>query len=145
MVLHPDYVGRPPQRLRLAIDDGGPIFKLTVTMLRTFGDVILKGEMAGARFYQPALARLACMRPRDGFPCVLLSQPANPHDPNAIAIWTRGGHVGYVPRREALNLRPALAQAEAKHGTLIAIPGTLRPTDFGLDVMLEYPGALLLA
>ena len=139
MVLHPDYVGRPPQRMRLAIQDGGSAFKLTVTMLRTFGDVVIIGNMAGARFYQPALARLACMRPRDGFPCVLLPQPANPHDPNAIAIWTRGGHVGYVPRLEAPALRPALAKAEAEHGTLIAIPGSLFANDFGLDLTLEYP------
>lgn len=142
MVLHPDYVGRPPQRLRLAIDDGGPTFKLTVTMLRTFGDVILKGEMAGARFYQPALARLACMRPRDGFPCVLLPQPANPHDPNAIAIWTRGGHVGHIPRWFAPDLRPRLAKLETEHETLIAIPGSLCATDFGLDLTLEYPEEL---
>ena len=98
--------------MRLEIHDDGPPFKLTMTMLRTFGDVIMMGEMAGARFYQPALARLACMRPRDGFPCVLLPQPANPHDPNAIAIWTRGGHVGYIPRLEAPALRPALAKLE---------------------------------
>ena len=125
--------------MRLEIHDDGPPFKLTMTMLRTFGDVIMMGEMAGARFYQPALARLACMRPRDGFPCVLLPQPANPHDPNAIAIWTRGGHVGYIPRLEAPALRPTLAKLEAEYGTLIAIPGSLFPNDFGLDLTLEYP------
>ena len=142
MVLHPDCVGRPPQRMRLAILDGGPPFKLTATMLRTFGDVIVMGQLAGARFYQPALARLACTRPRDGFPCILLPQPANPHDPNAIAIWTRGGHVGYIPRVAAPGLRPVLAKLEAEHGTLIAIPGSLGSCDFGLDLTLEYPEGL---
>jgi hypothetical protein len=128
--------------MRLVINDGGPPFKLTATMLRTFGDVIIFGEMAGARFYQPALARLACMRPRNGFPCVLLPQPANPHDANAIAIWTRGGHVGYIPRLQAPSLHPALAKLEAETGTLIAIPGSLVPSDFGLDLMLEFPEEL---
>jgi hypothetical protein len=38
----------------------------------------------------------------------LQPEPANPHDPNAIAVCMAGGHVGYVPRRIAAVLQPAL-------------------------------------
>lgn len=139
MPLAPDYEGPKPRPVSLEINDGSAPYRLNATLLRTFGDRIVLEGVAGTRFYQGALARLACLRPRDGFPCVLIHQPINPHDPNAIAIWTRGGHVGYIPRVSAPKLLPPLARLEAEHGTLIAIPGTLLAADYGLDLYLELP------
>jgi hypothetical protein len=47
---------------------------------------------------------------------VLIPEPDNPHDPNAVAVYMLGGHVGYVPRRMAGMLQPALAALSAAHG-----------------------------
>lgn len=52
-------------------------------LLRTYGD-------AGSDRYQEAKA-----------PCVLVREPNNPHDPNAVAVQVGGYTVGHIPREEA--------------------------------------------
>jgi hypothetical protein len=51
---------------------------------------------------------------------VLLPEPSNAHDPNAIAIYTAGGLIGYVQRRIAAVLRPALTALSASNGGMPA-------------------------
>ncbi len=32
----------------------------------------------------------------DGEPLTLIREPTNPHDPNAVQVWAREHHVGYI-------------------------------------------------
>lgn len=141
-MLDPDHFPEP-RRVRLKMLDrvDDPLV-LRATLIPTIGDVIKCVEAAGCRFYQPALARLACARPRAPFPCVFIHETNNPYDDNAIALWTRGGHCGYLPRDCSPDVIGPLARLEAAHGTLIAVNADLCPADFGLSLLLELPGEL---
>ncbi len=134
---------REPRRIRLRLEDvpDEPVV-LKATLIPTFGDCIQLQDVAGCRFYQPALARLAVQRPRNGFPCVLIHEIANPHDNQAIAVWTRGGRCGYIPRADNAPLVPRLATLEAEYGTPIAVPGELFATRYGLALLIETPELL---
>lgn len=132
-----------PRRVRVRLEDvAGAPATLTATLVPPFGDVICLLPAAGCRYRQDALARLAVLRPRRGFPCVLVHEPCNPHDERAVAIWTRGGHSGYVPRALNPRILPAVQALEAEHGTPIAVPGDLAPAPWGLDLVLELPREL---
>ena len=46
---------------------------------------------------------------------LLIAEPANPHDPNAVAVTVRGVTVGYLPREDAARYQP-LAVSLAQRG-----------------------------
>jgi hypothetical protein len=48
-----------------------------------------------------------------GTPAVLVREPANPHDPNAIAVYVDGRRIGYVPKKQ----NGVLAQFIDQQGT----------------------------
>lgn len=53
-----------------------------------------------------------------GEPLILKREPSNPYDHNAIQVWARGQHVGYIPKRD----NPPLAMAmDSKPGDRTAI------------------------
>lgn len=136
---------RGPRKIRLRVDEPPrPAVTWRVMLIPTFGDVIQMHEVAGCRFYQPALARLALMSNPSDLRCVLLREPTNPHDANAVAIWTRTGLCGYLPRREAAELAPRVTRLTREHAMPIAVRGMLTPEDFGLGLMIELPEALRL-
>lgn len=67
---------------------------------------------------------------RSGQPpeAVLIPEPTNPHDPNAVAVHTAGGVVGYLPRHIATVLQPVLAGFSASHdGLPVACPARIDP------------------
>ena len=142
MVLHPDVAERrgKPSRVRVPLEDadGEPAI-LRATLLRTVGDCILVLHVTGCRFHQPALARLAASHPRRGFPCVLIREPHNPFDERAIAVWTRGGRCGYIPRAQNPAMLGPLRALEEEHGLPIALHGELYAGDFGLAIVVEVP------
>ncbi|WP_250002910.1 HIRAN domain-containing protein [Actinoplanes sp. M2I2] len=43
-------------------------------------------------------------------PALLVPEPGNRHDSNAVGVWIRGGLVGYLPREEAARYAPVLTQ-----------------------------------
>ncbi len=53
--------------------------------------------MVGMRF-RDAEEFVASLPDRE--PLLLLRQPNNPHDANAVAVWARGRHVGFIPTKE---------------------------------------------
>jgi len=134
---------REPRRIRLSLIDV-PDDPVTVRamLIPTFGDVIELRTVAGCRFYQPALARLATTRPRSGFPCLLIPEPANPYDHNAIAVWTRGGKCGFIRRTENPELIGPLQHLEATYACPIAVRGDLSAEAFGVGLTLEMPEEL---
>ena len=73
--------------------------------------------VAGLEHHAMAVLETQAAAPRDGgMDAVLLPEPANPHDPNAVAVYMAGGLVGYVPRRIAAVLQPALTAMSASYG-----------------------------
>lgn len=62
--------------------------------------------IAGFQYYEGVKAEIF-QTLKEGKELVLRREPDNPHDPLAIAIFTKGGHkLGYVPR--TCNYSPAL-------------------------------------
>lgn len=53
-----------------------------------------------------------------GEPLTLVREPANAVDPNAVQVFARGQHVGYVKAAEAAGLAPRLDAGLAGSGVL---------------------------
>jgi hypothetical protein len=45
-----------------------------------------------------------------GTPVVLVREPDNKFDPNAVMVWIDGKHVGYIPSKDAAALAPFIEQ-----------------------------------
>ena len=69
----------------------------------------IAGVAGAGRHHAEALASDAAA---PGRPLELRRDPANPHDPNAIAVLAGGVQVGWVPRAIAEALAPALDAGE---------------------------------
>jgi hypothetical protein len=79
--------------------------ELTARGLRVVG-------VAGAgRHHAEAIASTEAVAP--GSPLELRRDPANEHDPNAIAVHAGGEQVGWVPREVAAELAPELDEGRA--------------------------------
>jgi hypothetical protein len=86
-------------------------------------------EVVGEGYRQEALERISGGRTEDGAlhveqTAVLVPDPANPYDPNAVAVVVEGFHVGYLTRTEAESWQPVLAWAKAR-GFLVAAEAAL--------------------
>jgi hypothetical protein len=69
----------------------------------------IAGVAGAARHHAGALASDAA---EPGRPLELRRDPANPHDPNAIAVLAGGEQAGWVPRELAAEIAPALDAGE---------------------------------
>jgi HIRAN domain len=79
--------------------------------------------ITGLRYYPKAVRDCLRGMPDGGqaeVDVVLLPEPENEHDANAIGVYTRAGQVGHVPRRVAAVLQPALIALSAAHEGLPA-------------------------
>lgn len=78
----------------------------------------LQFEVAGLFHHWEEARALAGKRPRDeeierekSVKLRLVREPDNPHDANAIAVWSdKHGHVGYVPKEIAGELSPVIEE-----------------------------------
>jgi len=86
------------------------------------GDGEFDCEVVGESNYQDALSRITGGKTSDGhsFECtaLLLAEPNNRHDPNAVVVQIQGETVGYLPRHHAKQIAAVfrknnLAGAEA--------------------------------
>lgn len=79
-------------------------------------DLVLEGDdlvrVAGVSHYQPAILAAAGAEPgaeaRVEARAELAPDPANEHDPNAVAVKIGGALVGYLPRDEASRWQPVI-------------------------------------
>jgi hypothetical protein len=76
--------------------------------------------VVGESFHQDVLAdTVPLTRPgeegRPMFRALLIAEPENPYDPNAIAIHSAAGLVGHLSRGEAVDYAPVMS-ALAEHG-----------------------------
>ena len=85
---------------------------------------MLRCEMVGMKFIPGAVAMLR--RLNGGDELELIREPNNEADPNAVAIYYAGAHIGYVPRAFNWNVGPMLDR-----GTLLKC--TIQSLSLGLD------------
>ena len=141
-MIKPDAIPAPRAvRVRIVDPPAAPAI-LPATLVLPFGDVKTGLQAAGTSYRQPALERLDAPQRRRRLPVVLIPEHANPHDPHAIALWTRAGQVGFIPRDLCPAFRRGLAEVEATHGTPIAIPGRVADADWGRTLILDVPSLL---
>lgn len=123
-------------------------------------------EVVGESQYQDNLWRMIGGRRDDRVrvevQAVLLAEPDNPYDPNAITVLIDGAKVGYLCREDAKAYRPGLLALGARHRALIALAGVVvgggmrqdgpgllgvrlshDPADFGLTEIAPPPPAAL--
>ena len=88
-------------------------------------------EVVGESYYQENLWLVAGARPggervRVEITAVLVPEPDNPHDRNAVGVWVNGLKVGHLSRYDAQSYRPGLLALQGRHGAPIALPGRRR-------------------
>jgi tetratricopeptide (TPR) repeat protein len=88
-------------------------------------------DVVGESHRQDALWRIVGRRPggEDGVRfdvhAVLVREPDNAHDPNAIGVWIDGFQVGYLSRSDAARYHSGLVALEQRYGTQIALSGVI--------------------
>jgi HIRAN domain len=115
---------RDPTRTRAA---PSPATTLTVTARLFGGDDDL--EIVGEASYQDALWTI-CQgtegdRIRYQVVAILVPEPHNPHDPNAIAVHVDGHVVGYFARELAAQYGPGLQSLMARCNGYVALRGVI--------------------
>jgi hypothetical protein len=86
-------------------------------------------EVVGELAYQTALWRLCGgtvgERIRCGIVAVLVPEPTNPYDANAIVVQIDGNVVGYLPRATAQEYLPGLLHVMSVRGGYVALRGVI--------------------
>ncbi|MDX6286041.1 MAG: hypothetical protein QOG53_1526 [Frankiales bacterium] len=105
-----------------------PTATTTVAAFRHGGDEDL--EIVGEAHYQGALwAICGGVKGGDRIRCaivaVLVPEPDNPYDPNAIAVQINGNLVGYLARDVAAKYLPGLHAAMGRCGGYVALDGVI--------------------
>jgi hypothetical protein len=123
-------------------------------------------EVVGESHYQDTLWRVAggrtSERVRVETQAMLVREPDNPHDANAISVRIDGATVGYLCRDDARAYRPGLLALETRHEACISLAGVVvgggirqdgpgmlgvwlshDPADFGLAAIVPSPPAAL--
>jgi HIRAN domain len=78
--------------------------------------VVQDSPLAGARYYDAAAVWNELRR---GDPLVLVREPGNPHDANAIRVEWKGRMLGYVPRRQNADLARQLDRGMAAEARVL--------------------------
>jgi hypothetical protein len=86
-------------------------------------------EVVGEASYQDALWSLCGGSPGDriryDIVAVLIPEPENPHDANAISVRIDGGRVGYLPRQIAAMYVSGLRQLISRYSSDVALQGVI--------------------
>lgn len=78
---------------------------------------------------------------KEGTPLLLLPEPTNPYDPNAIHVFTpTGGSIGFIRRTLAVVLAPRLAAGAAASARVACILGENYPMDQRVNIRVEVVG-----
>jgi hypothetical protein len=110
--------------------------------------------VVGESFHQDALAATVSLtvpgeEGRPMFRALLVAEPDNPYDENAIAIHSAAGKVGHLSRRDAIDYAPVMAALAERGRTGGSCDAFLNggPADgksFGVVLRLSPPGDCVL-
>lgn len=75
----------------------------------------MRAALVGMKYYPPALDIVE--RLPEGTKLLLVREPANTHDPNAVAVYFKLGH---IPKQRAAILAPLLDASSTLVGTTMA-------------------------
>lgn len=70
---------------------------------------------------------------------LLVPEPQNPHDPNAVAVWIDGFKVGHLPKEKASLYLPGILAIQQEHGKPVALAGVIAGRGMSED---DEPGML---
>jgi hypothetical protein len=77
-------------------------------------------------------------RPEDPIAAgIVLRQPSNPHDPNAVRVLIDGFHVGFLARDDARAWQRTLVECERRRQTLVGMVRFVGPERWGLRLQLR--------
>lgn len=86
-------------------------------------------EVVGEARYQDALWEVCGatrgQRVREAIVAVLVPEPDNPYDHNAIAVQIEGHVVGYLSREDAVGYGPGIRSLMARYGAVVALEGVI--------------------
>ncbi|MEN6543043.1 HIRAN domain-containing protein [Parvibaculum sp.] len=112
--------------------NSGPV---AVNAIELLGDGSFSFEIVGEAFYQAAIELIAGGRTEEGVevetPALLVPEPTNPHDHNAVAVQIFGHTVGYLSRPNAARYRAAHGLIPASCTALIVGGWDRGPEDQG--------------
>jgi HIRAN domain len=117
-----------------------------VEVVSAAASVLLGGrhdlEVVGESHYQDALRRVGggrtTERVRVETQAMLVREPDNPYDANAISVRIEGSTVGYLCRDDARSFLPGLLKLEARYGARISLAGVV----VGGGIRQDGPGML---
>ncbi|MDH3248460.1 MAG: HIRAN domain-containing protein [Acidimicrobiia bacterium] len=81
-------------------------------------------EVKGKSFHQDELRYIVKTMGRE-VPAILVPEPDNPYDPNAVAVWVAGLLVGHLSRDEAPAFQLAVQRLMKEEGDPIALMGRI--------------------
>ena len=109
--------------------------------------------VVGESFYQDALRKTAalCTPGEDGrpsFQAILVREPNNPHDSNAIGVYSVHGQLGHLSRDDAIDYLGVLTEVTrqgADGGACIGLlnGGTPGKPSYGVTLLLARPDKCL--
>lgn len=106
----------------------------------------------GESYYQPTLHKTATLSVASNgeraFRAILLPEPSNQYDPNAIAVYSDAGCVGYLPREEAIHYKAVFEEVrrqgcQAGVCTGLLTGGTRDKPFYGVILQLSRPRGCL--
>jgi hypothetical protein len=93
-------------------------------------------EIVGESFHTAELKKLYAALPKDDGVAhcwaVLVPEPKNRHDSNAVAVLVNGQKVGYLNRDDAEEVQGQLVELLEEDKRLLTVPATIRTGDRGL-------------
>ena len=94
---------------------------------RMFFSRTARVRVVGASQYQDAICQIAGLDDADERPlweglAVLVPEPTNPHDPNAVQVVVETRVVGYLDRQTAARVQPILEVITERDRARVAVP-----------------------
>ena len=91
--------------------------------------------LVGTKFRGEEMMALLASLPQ-GEPLTLIREPTNKYDSNAVQVWARGHHIGYVKGNQNRDLAMAMDRARTGSSAAVAFHGKLA-IDGGKQPMVE--------
>jgi hypothetical protein len=94
--------------------------------------------LVGTRFRGPEMVALLAALPQ-GEPLTLIREPDNQYDKNAVQVWARGHHIGFVKGSQNRDLAMAMDGVMQENPDITGFPAKLA-IDGGKQPMVEISG-----